>query len=455
MQKIQLNNKHLDVIALALRDKTSCITLEGTVRSSKTVVAIQMFYYHVKFSKENLHCIAAKDYNAIRDNLLDCNGLGFCSGNFRDVKMKKNRIGGYYLAVDGYDGKEKRILLAGYSNKETWKNILGKTIDTFLIDEANTANKTFIDETFSRQLSVDKPLTIFTLNGDDPKHFIYTDYINHAKPLFKVPASILHDMNQEEQKKAGWYYTHWVMEDNPAMTPEKIERAKGVYPIGSYYYTIKILGERGCAEGLIYELFVKNMKDYIIYDLKPYNITQIIMGVDFGGNGSAHTFVATGYVGTDYIIHLESERIDAKGMTPDQLASKFEEFSRMIIKKYNWYGKAIPCYVDSAEQTLKNGLTNKVVAVGLPIAVKNAQKRMIQDRIAFQQMLLSLKMLKFNAEAKSCIEAYRTARWNPKEGHRSERLDDGSSDIDTMDASEYTLEPLMKPIMQTIEFKMR
>ena len=59
------------------------------------------------------------------------------------------------------------------------------------------------------------------------------------------------EMDRVEKNK-GWYYTHWVMSDNPVMTPEKIQRAVAIYPKGSYYYTIKILGERGVPGDLIY-----------------------------------------------------------------------------------------------------------------------------------------------------------------------------------------------------------
>ena len=54
--------------------------------------------------------------------------------------------------------------------------------------------------------------------------------------------------------------------------------------------------------------------------------------------------------------------------------------------------------------------------------------------------------------AKSCINAYQTAVYNEKPGHEDERLDDGTSDIDTMDASEYTLEPYMNDLLQTMEY---
>lgn len=454
MMKPILTDKHLDTLTVGLNESTSLIGLEGTVRSTKTVFAIQLFYFAVKNSKEKLHCLAAKDYDAIRDNLLECNGYGLTDGLFPDVRMVRDKIGGYYLVMDGIKkDQKKKILVAGYSDKHQWKKILGKTIGVFLIDEANTADETFIDETFARQVSVDHPLTIMTLNGDNPQHFIYQKYLNYCKPLFKVPQSILFDMNKFPKKK-GWYYTHWTFKDNPIMTKEKIERAMEIYPVGSYYYTIKILGERGTAEGMVYDIFVKNMQSYIINNIDDFEFASIVIGVDFGGNGSAHTFVATGY-GKDfkYIVHLESERVEATGTTADDLADAFEKFVRMVIAKYRWQNKAMECYCDSAEQTLKNSLKFRSESKGLPLIVKNAQKKQINDRIQYQLKLFSSKVLFFNFSAKSCIEAYRTARYSDKQGHLNERLDDGTSDIDTMDASEYTLEPYMKIVQQLLEVR--
>lgn len=448
MMQVQLNDKHLDFLSLATRPTTRLLVAEGTVRSSKTVAALQAFYLAVKFSKDRVHCISAKDYDSIKDNLLECNGLGLLE-LFPEIKMVRFKIGAHYLLMKGADGQSKIILLAGYDTKRQWKKILGKTIGCFLVDEVNIADKTFIEESFARQVSSDSPLTIWTLNGDNPQHYIYQEYINYCKIIGKAPKSIHDDMDVVENKK-GYYYMHWTMADNPVMTPEKIDAAKSIYPIGSYYYTIKILGERGIAEGLIYTIFATNAEAYILH--KVPKLQNIVVGVDFGGNGSAHTFVATG-IGPQmqYAVHLESKRVNATGITPDQLADEFEKFVVMIQKKYGFM--AFECYCDSAEQTLINGLKNRVLHKKLGVIVKNAHKKPINDRIEFQLMLLSTKRLFFMFTATTCIEAYRTAVYNSQKGHENERLDDGTTDIDTMDASEYTLEPYMRNMMIQLEVR--
>ena len=48
-------------------------------------------------------------------------------------------------------------------------------------------------------------------------------------------------------------------------------------------------------------------------------------------------------------------------------------------------------------------------------------------------------------DCKSLSEALQEAVWNPKV-NEDERLDDGSSDIDTLDAFEYTIERDMKSV---------
>ncbi len=450
MSRLQRNEKSLDFLSLATRKNVELLVLEGTIRSSKTVNVIQAFYLRVKYSKDRLFCIAAKDYDAINDNILESDGFGLLN-LFPDVKLVKKKIGSYFLTMRGVDRKRKKILLAGYSNIQQWKKILGKTIGGFLIDEVNIADKQFIDETFARQASVDHPFQFWTLNGDDPKHFIYQDYINPCKPLWKVPASILRDMNQVD-KMPRRYYTHWTFEDNPIMTPEKIERTKRLYPIGSYYYKIKILGERGIAEGLVYEIFASNMDKFILKEVPK--LASIVLGVDFGGNKSKHSFSATGYgPNLDYAVHLETVTMNATGTTADQLCNEFEKFVCMVQKKYGFY--AMECYCDSAEQTLINTLKNRVLSHQMGVIIKNAYKKPINDRIQFQLQLLSLGKLFFMKWNTETIDAYRTAVYDDRKGHENERLDDGSTNIDTMDSNEYSLEPNIRNMLIRIEMGLK
>ena len=446
---IKFTDKMFDNIALAVKDNVVVIVAEGAIRSSKTVTMIQAFNTAVRANPSNLHLIAAKDLDAVRDNILHSDGLGLMD-MFPDIRMEKEVIGGYYLTIPGFDGNIKKVLLAGYAKMDQWKKILGKTLGVELIDEVNLASEQFIDEAFARQTSADKPLSIFTLNGDDPKHYCYTKYINYCKPLGKVPSSILNDMNKYPNKK-GWYYMHWTMHDNPVMTPEKIERAKQLYPIDSYYYKIKILGERGIAEGLIYTLFATNQEKYLISKEDLPNLSLINIGVDFGGNGSAHTFVATGFNRSmTELFVLRAKRLEAKNMTPDKLYDEFEIFFKEV--QINFGFKAMTVFCDSAEQTLIAGLNNRVLSRGMGAVIRNAYKTQIKDRIEFELLLLSLGKIKIlNEGCDSFIEAFRTAAYDSRQGHTSERLDNGTTDIDSMDAFEYSWEERKRDMMINME----
>lgn len=443
-----LTEKHLDLMALALRPQTKLIVSEGTIRSSKTVVMINTFYLLVRKSPDRLHCLAAKDYDAIRDNLLECNGLGLLDLH-PDVHMVKPSIGSPFLAVKGFDRQWKKILLAGYAKKDQWKKILGKTIGVFLIDEVNIADKTFIEETYGRQTSSDYPKMLYTLNGDDPKHFIYQEHINYCKPLGKVPPSILGDMLPVENKP-GYYYYHWTMWDNPIMTPEKIAAAEQIYPKDSYYYTIKIKGERGIAEGLIFPIFSQCESEFIID--KPLPFTCIVLGVDFGGNGSKHSFVAVGYgPNYDYLEYLEVQTYIATGMDPNVLTDKFEEFVRMVRKKYGVNAVITNC--DSAEQTLMNGFKTRTAVKNLGAVIQNALKAPINDRINFITRMAGARRIKWlkGSASKYGLEAYKTAVWDSRPGHINERLDNGTCEVDVMDSSEYAFEKKMKDFIMRME----
>lgn len=74
----------------------------------------------------------------------------------------------------------------------------------------------------------------------------------------------------------------------------------------------------------------------------------------------------------------------------------------------------------------------------------------IKDRIKLLLRLFGINKLFFMFTAKSAITAYQTAVYNSKPGHQDERLDDGTSDIDTCDATEYSIEPEYKQIINRL-----
>ena len=53
-------------------------------------------------------------------------------------------------------------------------------------------------------------------------------------------------------------------------------------------------------------------------------------------------------------------------------------------------------------------------------------------------------MVSYNAMA-TCV-------YNSKDGHKDERLDDGTTDIDSVDSTEYTIEPYADKLLKIMEY---
>lgn len=244
---------------------------------------------------------------------------------------------------------------------------------------------------------------------------------------------------------ADIYCQKYEIFDNPFLDQKFVEELCKEYK-GTVLYDRYIRGLWVAAEGSIYRL----MCDAVSGDGKnPYaitekanNIMEINIGVDFGGSGSGHAFVATAYTrGYQNIIPLASERHMSKdgSIDPDKLGQLFVDFCLKIV---NLYGFITHVYCDSAEQTLIAGLRTAARKGGLGwLRIENALKTTINDRIRFTQRMLSQgRFFYMQDQCKTLEDALTTALWNEKNLTEDERLDDGTSDIDSLDAFEYTFE---------------
>jgi hypothetical protein len=106
------------------------------------------------------------------------------------------------------------------------------------------------------------------------------------------------------------------------------------------------------------------------------------------------------------------------------------------------YGVPDRAYCDSAEQTLILGLRATARKRGLGwLRIENALKTSINDRIRTVHRLMAQgRFFVLDHGCESLIKALQEAVWNPRAVTEDERLDDGTSDIDTLDAFEYTFE---------------
>lgn len=454
MSKFIPTEKYLDTVALALKPYTNLLVAEGTIRSSKTENFKPTFMFSVFDNDEELHLIAANDLDAINDNIL--NGEHGLLNMFpKHLSIQRDEIGGYYVAVKGHAPMNKpinkKILLVGFSSASKWKKILGKTLGVILIDEVNTANKQFVDECFARQASVKKPLQLWTLNGDVPQHWIYTDYINRCKIVSKyrheVPASIIADMDMVPKEK-GWYYIHWNFRNNPVMGEDEIRRTMSIYPVGSYYHTIKIKGERGAPGRLIY---IDYMDSKLITKTELRDYHYFGVGVDIGATRAKNSFTLTGF-----------KRDFSKGKfiakdTFDQVGYEAKT-QRLIAFVKLWLSRGANIQyiaVDSAESNYIRDLKAKFASLGLPEVIPS-YKATIKERIDMNIILFSTGRMEFDdsPEGRDLYDAFRMAKWvDGKEG--IEREDLNEPHIDKIDSAEYSQTPYMKKLLLAAKINLK
>lgn len=238
----------------------------------------------------------------------------------------------------------------------------------------------------------------------------------------------------------------YAIDDNPFLDPGFVKNLKQEHS-GTVYYDRYILGNWVNAEGLIYRAFSDRKKDFILDSLSDKDIVSAAVGVDFGGGKSAHAFNCTAFTrGLGEVITVHDRRIK-EALSPEKLYEKFGEFlaeCRLIIPGV----PIIDVYCDSAEQTLIGGMRIETGRRKWGVQIHNARKGQIKDRIRFYCLLMGAGRYKILRSCADTIEAFETAVWDSKHITEDVRLDDGSTNIDNLDAQEYSTESYMRDIME-------
>lgn len=430
----KFSDKHKDYIR-ACTNNTYNIA-EGAVRAGKTVDNVFAFAHEIKNTKDRIHIATGSTSANAKLNIGDANGFGLeyiFRGQCHWGKFKGNEC--LYIKGPSTKGKQRIVIFAGGAKQDSYKKIRGNSYGMWIATEINLHHDNTIKEVFNRTIAADKRKIFWDLNPDNPNAKIYKDYIDKYQEKYSKGTLI-----------GGYNYEHFTIDDNINIPEERKEEIKSQYDKESIWYQRDILGKRCIAEGLIYRKFANDPKKYLIERNNITNLMKIIIGVDFGGTGSGHSFVATGYTfGFKGIVILASERHFGDDIDPDKLGVLFTDFVKKVNHKY---GYAEIAYCDSAEQVLIRGLRNSSIKEGLTLRIENAWKSSINDRINLTTRLIAQDRLKYTNDSETFREALCTAIWNPKEITKNERLDDGTSDIDTLDGFEYTIEREIRRLIE-------
>lgn len=408
---------------------------EGAVRAGKTIDNVYAFAHEIKTTPDRIHLATGSTQANAKLNIGDANGYGLewiFRGQCHWGKYKGNEA--LYIKGPDTGNRLKLVIFAGAAKTDSYKKIRGNSYGLWIATEINLHHVNTIKEAFNRQLAAKRRKIFWDLNPDNPNAEIYTDYID-----------VYRERDAAGELLGGCNYMQCTLYDNINIPEDRRREIESQYDPKSIWYLRDIKGLRIVAEGLIYRQFADAIstgsKAYAITG-KATNLQEIILGVDFGGSGSGHSFTATGITrGFGSVIALGSEWINCQTqeIDPEQLGEMFCNFVQRII---NQYGFINVVYADSAEQTLIAGLRASLRKKGLGwVRVENALKTSINDRInALCILIAQRRFFYIEGQCDSLVSAICTAVWNSKNKVKNERLDDGTSDIDSMDSFEYTFE---------------
>ena len=312
----------------------------------------------------------------------------------------------------------RKVYALGADNKKHVARIQGATFEYVYGDEVTTWNQEVFQMLKSR-LRCEHSHFDGTCNPDNPQHWF-------KKFL---------------ESDADAYNQSYTIDDNPFLPADFVANLKKEYA-GTVYYDRYILGQWTAAEGVIYRQIADDSGKFIVSRLPEILFATI--GVDFGGNGSATAFNCSGFTrGFQQVITLR-EYYHKGIMSPVELESAFMDFVRDCQQDFLVHD----AYCDSAEQTLIRGLKTACANAGLSIDIHNARKGPINDRIRFFCRLQAAGRHFLADKCPVTLEAFRSAVWDHRHLTKDVRLDDGTYNIDSLDAQEYAVEPYMRQILQ-------
>jgi len=402
---------------------------EGAVRAGKTIDNVFAFAYELENAPDKIHLATGSTIANAKLNIGDCNGFGLegiFRGRCRWGKYKDNDC----LHIETRSGY-KVVIFAGGGKADSFKKIRGNSYGMWIATEINLHHDNTIKEAFNRQLAAKSRKIYWDLNPDNPGAAIYTEYIDEYAHK-QASGELL----------GGYNYGHFTIHDNATISKESLAVTLSQYTEGTVWHRRDILGQRCAAEGLIYQQFADNPSRYKTSEGELPKLQYINIGVDFGGNKSAYTFVATGLTSDYRVIVLRSKRIPAKGVSVEQMITMFRTFAEGIEVDY---GAIDYVYPDNAEQAIINSMRQQ-----LRYSILNSVKGEIIDRIRTTDMLLSSDRFKYvESECDTLVDALSTAVWDAKNKKMQDiRLDNGTSDIDTLDAFEYSWSAFIKQIIR-------
>lgn len=231
------------------------IICDGAVRAGKTVImSLSFVFWSMSEYQGQQFALCGKTIGSLRRNVITnlktmLHARGFIVSDHRS----ENRL------EITFNGNTNNYYLFGGKDESSQDLIQGITLAGVFFDEVALMPESFVSQALAR-MSVSKSKAWFNCNPNSPYHWFKLDFID-----------------QKEQKK--YLHIHFLMQDNPSLSQEIIDRYERNFT--GVFYQRYILGLWVLSEGLIYDNFDK--ETMVISDL-PSNqyFYESYVAIDYG-----------------------------------------------------------------------------------------------------------------------------------------------------------------------------
>lgn len=226
-----ISEKQLKILAFPYT-KYEAIICDGAIRSGKSSI---MMWAFVKWGMMNFDgqrfAICGKSVDSCIKNVIQpFLAMSLARETYR---LRWRRID---KVLEVQNGNTTNLFeVFGGKDESSFALIQGRTLAGVLLDEVALQPRSFVEQALAR-CSVTGSRFWFNCNPGPPSHWFYQEWIK-----------------QTERHKA--LHLHFLLEDNPALDPEIVERYKNTY--AGVFYRRYILGEWCVADGLVYPMFDK------------------------------------------------------------------------------------------------------------------------------------------------------------------------------------------------------
>ena len=409
------------------------IIADGAIRSGKTVsMALSFVMWAMnEFHDENF-AMCGKTIGSFRRNVLSVLKLMLRSQGYKYkdkradnlLEVRKNGVTNYFYLFGGKDERSQDL-------------IQGITLAGLFCDEVALMPESFVNQATGR-CSVEGSKFWFNCNPGAPAHWFNQKWI-------------------KKREKNNLLYLHFTMDDNLSLSEEIKERYRNMY--SGVFFKRFILGLWVAADGVIYGQFADRPQDYTRKRFKSEaerkefcdDVMFLSIGIDFGGNRSLTTFVATAvHRNFRSLTALRDHHIEGRkgDIDPDRLNREFVKFIRDLRQDYPELAVRY-VFADSESQYLINGLAKAAKQAGFGFKIGDSAKNEIVERIRCANSLLNTRRLDVYEDCTLLTAGLQAAVWDEKAAEKGKdvRLDNFSTDIDILDAFEYSWERFMKKLL--------